>query len=243
MADITELMEHPEKLNEETLPQLKELIDKYPFFQVARILYIRNLYHLHSSDFGTELKKGSVFVPDRSTLFAFSEGTHYELSNVTQTANIDIETETDSNRTISLIDSFLSQAKNEEQKPSIVDLTTDYAAFLLQKDDESTNTDSDKDGNRKKLKGAHLIDNFIEETKGKQRVEMKDLPEDKDFTSPELSNEEEEIYTEGMVNIYIKQGKYNLALEILKKICLNNPEKKSNFATQINLLEIITYNS
>jgi hypothetical protein len=45
-----------------------------------------------------------------------------------------------------------------------------------------------------------------------------------------------------MVNIYIKQGRYQQALEILRKICLNNPKKSSNFASQINLLEIITNN-
>ena len=67
------------------------------------------------------------------------------------------------------------------------------------------------------------------------------MPElgDEEFASPELSDKEEEIYTESMVNIYIKQGRYQQALEILRKISLNNPKKSSNFAAQINLLEII----
>ena len=66
---------------------------------------------------------------------------------------------------------------------------------------------------------------------------------DDNFTSPELSEEEEEVYTESMVNIYIKQGRYAQALEILHKICLNNPKKNSTFASQIRLLEIITKNT
>jgi tetratricopeptide (TPR) repeat protein len=92
------------------------------------------------------------------------------------------------------------------------------------------------------LRGAHLIDSFIQETKGKQRVQMKSLEEEEVgsyFESPEISNEEEEIYTENMVNIYIKQGRYEQAYEILSKICLNNPKKSSIFATQMNLLEVI----
>ena len=63
--------------------------------------------------------------------------------------------------------------------------------------------------------------------------------DDEEFESPELSAEDEEIYTESMVNIYIKQGRYQQALEILRKISLNNPKKSSNFAAQIYLLEVL----
>jgi hypothetical protein len=37
----------------------------------------------------------------------------------------------------------------------------------------------------------------------------------------------------------IKQGRYEQALEILNKICLNNPEKNTTFATQMRLLEVV----
>ena len=69
-------------------------------------------------------------------------------------------------------------------------------------------------------------------------MEITDVDEE-DFISPDISDEQEEIYTESMVNIYIKQGRFQQALEILRKISLNNPKKSSNFAAQINLLEII----
>lgn len=241
--NIKELIDDPSKLNAETLPELKALVEKYPFFQVVRLLYISNLYKLHSPQFGAELRKASVFVPDRSALFTLTEGCNYELP--TQTNDIDIETENDDNRTLSLINGFLSSGGIEtgeddygpaRQVPSVADLTNDYASFLMQQeksDEEVKNVKS-----APKLKGADLIDNFIEETKGKQRLEMPEM-EEGEFVSPEFSDEDEEIYTESMVNIYIKQGRYQQALEILRKISLNNPKKSSNFAAQINLLEII----
>lgn len=240
MLDIKELIENPDKLTKETLPQLKELTEKYPFFQVARILYVRNLFLQHSPQFGTELRKASAFVPDRSTLFSITEGEHYQIESagiVSQGNNIEPE----GNRTISLITQFLEQSKSDTQKPSIADLTNDYASFLMKSDENEDGTDGNETENeaQPQLKGAHLIDNFIEETKGKQRVQMKNMIEDNEFESPEISNEEEEIYTENMVNIYIKQGRYEQALEILSKICLNNPKKSSIFAAQMNLLEVI----
>ena len=246
MINIKELIDDPSKLNAETLPELKTLVEKYPFFQVVRLLYLSNLYHLHSQDFGAELRRASIFVPDRTALFTLTEGINYELP--TQNSSISIETEGDGDRTISLIDTFLKKGSietsedfgPERNEPSVADLTNDYVSYLMQQD-QHTAKDISEDGhagNAPKLKGAELIDTFIAENEGKQRVEMQELS-DEEFVSPEFSVEDEEIYTESMVNIYIKQGRYQQALEILRKICLNNPKKSSNFAAEINLLEII----
>jgi hypothetical protein len=242
--NIRELIDDPSKLNAETMPELKALVEKYPFFQVVRLLYISNLYKLHSQDFGTELRKASSFVPDRSALFALTEGVNYTLP--THGNDISIETEDEGTRTISLIDRFLNEGGIEtdedygprREQPSLIDLTKDYASYLMQQEDQTSEISEVEHGEAPKLKGADLIDNFIEETKGKQRVDIPDI-DDNEFSSPEFSVEEEEVYTESMVNIYIKQGRYQQALEILRKISLNNPKKSSNFAAQIYLLEVL----
>ena len=101
MINIRELLEDPSKLNADTLPELKALVEKYPFFQVVRLLYISNLYKLHSQDFGAELRKASSFVPDRTALFTLTEGINYTLP--THSNDINIETEDEGTRTISLI--------------------------------------------------------------------------------------------------------------------------------------------
>ena len=242
--NIREFLEDPSKLNAETLPELKALVEQYPFYQVARLLYIANLYKLHSQDFGAELRKACSFVPDRSALFALTEGENYTLRS--PGSSIDIETEGESTRTISLIDRFLQEGGietdedygPEREQPSVIDLTKDYVSYLMQQDEQASDTSGSTNGEAPKLKGADLIDNFIEETKGKQRMDIPDT-EDGEFASPEFSAEDEEIYTESMVNIYIKQGRYQQALEILRKISLNNPKKSSNFAAQIYLLEVL----
>lgn len=245
MVNIKELIDNPALLNAETLLELETLVKKYPFFQVARLLYVSNLYKLHSPLFGEELKKASVLVADRAALFALTESSNYTLPTNGNTAVI--ETESDQNRTISLINNFLSNGLIElddssephRTTPSVADLTNDYASFLMQQDGMEEKENSSKE--QPQLKGSDLIDDFIEKNRGKQRFEISDIDE-KDFVSPEFSDEEEEVYTESMVNIYIKQGRYQQALKILRKICLNNPKKSPNFASQINLLEIITNN-
>ncbi|MBQ0021795.1 MAG: hypothetical protein KBT29_00995 [Prevotellaceae bacterium] len=257
MINIKEKIEDTSKLTPNDVAELRDLVDRYPFFQAARLLYLAGLFQQHSTEFGKELKKASVFVPDRIALFSITEGINYEIPKETQTSPLSIETESDDNRTIKLIDNFLSGRKasetsdtTERSQPTLADLTTDYASFLMQESDEDTSkiaeptepAEAQMHANKKKptpkLRGEDLINLFIEETKGKQRFEMPDLPSE-DFISPEISVEDEEIYTESMVNIYIKQGRYAQALEILRKICLNNPKKNANFAAQIELLEII----
>ena len=243
--NIRELINDPSKLNADTLAELKDLVDKYPFFQVARLLYLSNLYKMHSPDFGPELRRASILVPDRSALFAMTEGINYELAAEEPAG--DIEVENNGSRTMSLINSFLNAGSietddeqgQERDTPTLADLTNDYASFLMQQDArQDTTTQKSTAPNEPKLKGAELIDTFIAETQGKQRVEIQEV-DDADFISPEFSVEDEEIYTESMVNIYIKQGRYQQALEILRKICLTNPKKNANFAAQMNLLEII----
>jgi len=244
MINIEKLINGPSKLDESTLPNLKEMVQKYPFFQVARLLYLSNLYKVHSKDFGAELRKASVFVPDRTALFAMTEGCNYEISALDNSKSI--ETESDGNRTMSLINRFLTEEKSDSiekntdkrLEPSVYDLTNDYASFLEQQNTPEKENIEDTSTDTPKLKGADLIDNFIEETKGKQRFDIPDM-EDSEFESPQFTIEDEEVYTESMVNIYIKQHRFQQALEILRKISLNNPKKSSNFAAQISLLEVI----
>ncbi|MBR3455692.1 MAG: tetratricopeptide repeat protein [Bacteroidaceae bacterium] len=242
MIDIMDLLKHRFKLNEDTLNELHQLVEKYPHFHTARLLYVLNLFVLHDKRFGEELRKASVCVPDRSVLFNMIEGMNYTLSHTNDSTPI--MTEGDEGRTVSLIDSFLSstvrhdsqETDNTDNKPSLLDATNDYASFLIRQDEEQTG--QEERPNTPQLRGQELIDNFIELTKGHQRVEISgnDAPE---FESPEISDNEAEIYTETMTNIYIKQGRYSQALEILKRICLNNPKKSAYFANQMKLLKVI----
>ena len=52
MERLSYYISHPDKLNRETLYELRLLVRKYPFFDVARLLMLKNLYLLHDIDFG-----------------------------------------------------------------------------------------------------------------------------------------------------------------------------------------------
>ena len=78
-ADLYRLMESPALLTEDTLQQLKQIVDEFPYFQIARMLYLKNLAVLNDIRFGAELKKMAIYVPDRRKLFTLIEGERFGL--------------------------------------------------------------------------------------------------------------------------------------------------------------------
>ena len=82
MDTIAELINHPERLNKDTLYGLRELVAKYPYYQVARLLFLKNLFLLHDPSFGEELRRAALYLPDRRVLFKMVEGANYHTANL-----------------------------------------------------------------------------------------------------------------------------------------------------------------
>ena len=241
--DITELIKHPEQLDRETLYELRSTLALYPYFQTARLLMLQNLYLLHDPSFDEELRRAAIYITDRKVIFRLVEAAHYRLPQRQRDNEAEKEkSEEDINRTINLIDNFLDSIPKEEVKegkkkrrPTPADAAVDYVAYLLESEE-----DSDKDGEDVPLlKGQSLIDTFIENDKGK--IVLSETPQ---FT-PEMEangiteekDGDESYFTETLARIYIKQGRYSKALEIIKRLSLNYPKKNAYFADQIRFLE------
>ena len=94
------------------------------------------------------------------------------------------------------------------------------------------------------MKGQSLIDKFINKEPG--RIQLKDVPEyipqlEGNDESKPLS--EEGYLTETLAKIYIKQGQYERAIEIIKRLYLNYPKKNVYFADQLRFLEKLILNN
>ena len=77
--DIAELTQHPERLDRDTLYELRSLLALYPYYQTVRLLLLQNLYLLHDPTFDEELRRAAVYLSDRRVLFDLVEAAHYEL--------------------------------------------------------------------------------------------------------------------------------------------------------------------
>ena len=252
-------IKHPECLNRETLFELRTLLARCPYFQTARLLYLKNLYLLHDISFGEELRKAALYVTDRRMLFLLVEGEKYALKDLKK------ENPTGENpsldRTLSLIDAFLSSLPEEQEKeiPLPVSPVIDYSAYLMQDASQEETVDAPK------LKGQDWIDSFLEKSSTEPllsqpsaEVEVEEKPlvveeekqtpviEENDAEEEEAPTEvldDESYFTETLAKIYVKQQRYSKALEIIRRLNLKYPKKNAYFADQIRFLEKLIINA
>ncbi|MEY8687089.1 tetratricopeptide repeat protein [Bacteroides sp. AN502(2024)] len=251
-VNFQQWIQHPETLNRDTLYELRNLLARYPYFQSLRLLYLKNLYILHDISFGGELRKAVLCIADRRKLFRLIEGERYEVlarkKGVLLTEVLKEEPSVD--RTLALIDAFLSTVPEEMTAQTSLDYSMDYTSYLL----EETPAAEQLSEETPKLKGFELIDNFIEKSESDSPLCMKPLREEtpSSATSPDDSSEEkargeEEVddscFTETLAKIYVKQRRYSKALEIIKKLSLKYPKKNAYFADQIRFLEKLIINA
>ena len=251
--EIVELIEHPERMDRETLYELRSMLALYPYFQTARLLMLQNLYLLHDPSFDQELRRAAIYITDRKVIFQMIEAAHYRLKTArkenTQQADSTTSEDRDT-RTLSLIDDFLDSLPKEEEpnqkkgkrKPTPADAAVDYVAYLMESESEE---DRQQASEVPQLIGQNLIDSFINNDKGKIVLnETPTLKPELEEDTTETQNEVEQGYfTETFARIYIKQGNYSKALEIIQQLSLDNPKKNIYFADQIRFLQKLIINN
>ena len=252
--EVLELIQHPERMDRDTLYELRSQVALYPYHQTMRLLMLQNLYLLHDPSFDEELRRAAIYITDRRVLFNMVEAAHYHLgkapgktsstSPTSQTSQLGIAS---LSRTTELIDTFLGNIPQEEPKPrkrrpTPADAAIDYVAYLLDTEADDAKTDAEP---VPEMRGQQLIDTFINSDKG--RFTLSDVPLPADETPQDPSEPEEEVgeeyFTETLARIYIKQGRYSKALEIIRRLSLQVPKKNAYFADQIRFLEKVIINN
>ena len=239
--EMLELIQHPERMDRDTLYELRSQVALYPYHQTLRLLMLQNLYLLHDPTFDEELRRAAIYITDRRVLFNMVEAAHYQLRKVStpQTGG--------GNRTSELIDTFLDTIPQEETKPrkrrpTPADAAIDYVAYLLDTEGDSAAKEPEP---VPEMRGQNLIDTFINADKGRFTLSDVPLPEEETPKVAEQPEEEvgEEYFTETLARIYIKQGRYSKALEIIRRLSLQVPKKNAYFADQIRFLEKVIINN
>ncbi len=246
--DITQLINHPERMDKDTLYDLRSLLALHPYYQPARLLMLQNLYILHDPTFDEELRKSAIYLTSRKVLFDMVEASHYKLKQENQAQKADKEREANENRTISLIDDFLESIPEEVEekkatmrKPTPADAAVDYVAYLM----EIENSMEEEEETTPQLRGQNLIDNFINNEQGRIQLkeELEYIPQMEEKEETTGDNDNEGYFTETLAKIYIKQGRYEKALEIIQRLNLNYPKKNAYFADQMRFLEKLIINN
>ena len=243
---LQQWIQHPEELSEDSLRELREMLVRYPYFQTARLLYLKNLYALGDASFKSELQKSALYIADLSVLFYFIEKERLAVRQHAEEHPKDAGEASRTDRTLDLIDRFLSDMPEQlgDELPLPAETNVDYVSVLMREEEEAEDVTP--------LKGQELIDRFIkqsheEEEQCPQAAQEEEADIDMEAEQPEETEEEpesdEQYFTETLAKIYVKQHRYEKALEIIKKLNLKYPKKNAYFADQMRFLEKLIINA
>ena len=97
------------------------------------------------------------------------------------------------------------------------------------------------------MNGGGVVEDFLENGTGRivltDNLENEQEEESAEESQKSQNDENNEILTEIMAGIYIKQGKYENAVKIIRQLSLKYPKKNRYFADQIRFLEKLIINN
>lgn len=222
-------------LSSDHLVDLMELSAQYPYCTVFHIFILKALYLSKDLRFSSELHRRALLVPDLRSLFLLLQQEKEDSSPLSSPE--------EQESAFALIDSFLS-LHPEDARPLLVGENEEdpsYHALPPAQDylDWLETHEETLDGKPRESSSMNeVISQFLE--KGEEAETL--MIEEDEAPVSALSKDvdamhSKELFTETLARIYIKQGRYERALAILKSLDLKYPEKNSYFAEQISYLE------
>lgn len=236
--------DNPATLNERTLGELKEILDEYPYFQSAHLLYARNLQNENNFRFASQLKLTSLYATDRSRLYwllnnrlekqnidpmvvEVMTGKREDLSAETAgdcPFDVDHEGSKDSdllNFELNVNSSYQLESEFNESEKSLSELAQElkHPPFELAKDAVASDD----------LIGRFIKENPVFMARGKESSEISE----KINRQSDHELDSDEFITETLARIYMKQGLYQKSISAFERLSLKYPEKSAYFARQI----------
>lgn len=209
--NFIQYVKHPDTLSTEAQPLLKELIIQYPYFSIARWLYLKSLHISKSIYFESELKKTALYAANRRNLYYFI---HPEDTAVNETSGRQRSASSGSYfDMINLLDN-----KNENNIGSLQSLAERLKEAREMLVSEENNISHSPQNETTPLPAAQTSDSF----------------------SAENATDVEFDIQVALAKKLIKNKKYEEAIPILEKLNLINPKKSIYFADQIRFLKKIT---
>ena len=159
-------MKDDQQLNKESLHQLKQIAEKHPYFETAKLMLLKNRQDTNHPEFTSELRKVAITCCDREKLFYYLNNDRYARFF----PKIVTEEVSTNDRTEVLLDTFLQSLDKDEESDQIVNhekrnewdsnsmVTTDYIAYLEQIGDPENPLDDEEE--TKPMKHQDLLDRF-----------------------------------------------------------------------------------
>jgi hypothetical protein len=224
---LVEYIKNPASLNEGTLPEIQELTEKYPYFQAAHLLLLKNLYLMNNKqELYRQMASSALKVADRKKLFLLL---HPECGqeSLSELQVEEILRDISPSELLALTSDEASVIIDEPRNKKLAALTKLYNRYFELEKKETGET-------KKAPVQKEIIEKFIE-TDPRIKPIKQGAIEVKDISASSV--EEKEVISETLAEIYAKQQLYKKAIAMYQKLSLKFPEKSSYFASRIEELK------
>ena len=240
------LLENKTQIQQLETAELKTVVDKHPYFQSARALYLKGLKNQDSFKYNNELKITAAHTTDRTVLFDF----------ITSKEFIDVKKEIHPQITTKIIEE--NQVNIPTKKPVI---TNDIIVVTSEKPEEklelgkpipfikSENYSFNQWLQLSTQKPINRVEKPSKKTSAKEKIiekfiktnpKIEPLSKDKAVAIAVAKNEQDSsLMTETLAKVYLEQKKYENAIQAYRILSLKYPEKSGFFADQIKRVQIL----
>jgi len=218
---IFKLLGNSAYISPEDSTVIQKIINEYPYFQQVYLLQTHFLKN-HHSYYKNSLQKTSARTIDRSRLYELIEvqkKNKNRISSRQKKENQPVETPSEGKKKEKKLKTIAESSDNKGKKKS-------YLEWILEIKKPNSQSDT---------KIFDAIESFL-------RDRPKIVPKRENHTKPpaiiEKSIEEKQmLMTETLANLYVKQKKYDKAIQAFKILSLKYPKKSSYFANRIKELK------
>ena len=201
------------------LENIGDVLIQHPNFQLLRVLYLKSIKSQNSKDFDKALSHASISTYDRELIYEFLD-TDIIPNKIKEEQIHDKVNENIKEKII---------IKNDSAKDISVTKEMEFHKWFSYIKSNKTLNDSNE-----VEKKFTLIENFL--------INKKTIDPDRNFLNTEDLSEkslvsQDELMTETLAKVLMKQKKYDKALEAYQILGLKYPEKNSFFADQIKKIQ------
>ena len=227
--NFNKLIENYDSLNYTDVNKFFEITNKFPYFQVANFFYVKALKDQKKDEYNNLITKLALITSNRSVL-ANAIQKKYKFKKLDQIKSSSKKTNKLKKELKRIGDQINSKLILKSEYRDINMTFTDWIEFTKNKEISKNNLSSKKNPLHEKML---TIDKFI-----KDKPKISKVLDDKK-TSSEIIDQyyPDELMTETLAKVLLRQKKYKKAISAYKILSLKYPEKNVFFAGQIEKIK------
>lgn len=190
--DIIKYIENPHLLNEESINEIHDITQKYPYFQTGYLLKIKNLHNLVPEAAKPEINQAAAYITDRKTIY-------YLLHPITDT-NAIIQKESETKSSIETKTTSYEKVVSDNMQENIADALSNQMEFIEEPISDNLNLTTSVSYDLKKEYGSGIeLDDLVIRLREPDAETMEFVPDSFEkrkreplYTKKEITRKEKE---------------------------------------------------